>query len=119
MSNAADIKNNRIAFLDGLRGLAILGVLIFHAYGSFPQHLPSGDRFVVVPIRLGYVGVQLFFIISGFVILMTLEKCSTLFDFGVRRWLRLFPAMLFASVLIFSYDKGIGTGPFSDDPPPI
>lgn len=107
-------SKQRIAFLDGLRGLAILGVLIFHAYGSYPQFLPFGDRFIFVPVRLGYLGVQLFFIISGFVILMTLERCESLLEFGKRRWFRLFPAMLAASLIVLAYDKGIGSGPFSD-----
>jgi peptidoglycan/LPS O-acetylase OafA/YrhL len=45
--------------------------------------------------------VELFFLISGFVILMTLEKCRSAGEFLMRRWLRLFPAMLFCSLLIF------------------
>lgn len=101
----------RIDFLDGLRGIAIVGVLIFHAYVSAPQYLPFGDRFGFVPLRLGWVGVELFFMISGFVILMTLENCDGLLDFAKRRWLRLFPAMLIASVLIVAFDRLTGLGP--------
>lgn len=41
-----------------------------------------------------------FFLISGFVITMSLEKCIDFGDFIFRRWLRLFPAMLIASILI-------------------
>jgi peptidoglycan/LPS O-acetylase OafA/YrhL len=49
----------------------------------------------------GWLGVELFFIISGFVILMTLETCASFQEFMIRRWLRLFPAMLICSAIIF------------------
>lgn len=95
----------RIDYLDGLRGIAIISVLVFHAYVNDPAHLPFGDRFNVLPLRLGWQGVELFFLISGFVIFMTLEKCSSLAQFAWRRWARLFPAMLVVSALIFSVEQ--------------
>lgn len=104
----------RIQFLDGLRGIAIGSVVLFHAYGSWPQWLPFGDRFIVAPFRFGYIGVNLFFLISGFVILMTLERCGSLKEFAWRRWIRLFPTMLVASIIILAFDILIGSGPLSD-----
>lgn len=71
--------------LDGLRGLALLGVLAFHANEI---------------LRGGYLGVDLFFVLSGFLItrLLLAEKRSTgrieLGSFWVRRARRLFPALL-------------------------
>jgi peptidoglycan/LPS O-acetylase OafA/YrhL len=106
--------SDRLEFIDGLRGLAILAVLIFHAYVSAPNNLPFGDQFGFAPLRLGWVGVELFFLISGFVILMTLEKCGGLAEFAIRRWLRLFPAMLIATILVLAFDLGLGLGPFSN-----
>jgi peptidoglycan/LPS O-acetylase OafA/YrhL len=73
----------RIRYLDGLRGLAIAGVVLYHAFA--------------VPLtRYGAMGVELFFMISGFVILMTLEQCTSFEQFFARRWMRLYPAMLIA-----------------------
>ena len=93
----------RIQFLDGFRGLAILLVIIFHAYVQWPGHYPYGSDYASIPvIKLGWLGVQLFFLISGFVIFMTLDKTETFRVFFYKRWLRLFPAMLIASVLIYS-----------------
>jgi len=104
--------SSRIKFLDGLRGIAILAVVIWHAYGStYANNLPFGNNYSVPPIRFFWVGVQLFFMISGFVILMTLERCKNFTEFAIRRWLRLFPAMLIASLLIFSFDILTGLGP--------
>lgn len=92
----------RIESLDGLRGLAILLVLFFHTYSRWPDYMPWAsihkDFYVF---KFGFLGVQLFFLISGFVIYMTLQRCNSLTEFMFRRWLRLFPAMLIGSVLIY------------------
>lgn len=94
--------NQRINFLDGLRGLAILLVIFYHAYTRWSLVLPYGDRFAsFVVFKYGFLGVQLFFLISGFVILMSLEKSDNFFKFIYKRWLRLFPTMLIATVLVF------------------
>jgi peptidoglycan/LPS O-acetylase OafA/YrhL len=70
--------------LDGLRGAAVIGVLFFH-----------DDR-----LRGGYLGVDLFFVLSGFLItsLLVAEQRATgrvdLRAFWIRRARRLFPAVL-------------------------
>lgn len=93
----------RIEYLDGHRGLAILLVILYHAYARWPELVPYGGSYAKFPLfKYGGLGVELFFILSGFVILMTLEKCSTAKEFLYRRWLRLFPAMLVCSLLVFS-----------------
>ena len=48
------------------------------------------------------MGVQLFFLISGYVIFMSLERSGGVGDFMMRRWLRLFPAMLTCSIFIYA-----------------
>lgn len=54
--------------------------------------------------RQGWVGVELFFLISGFVILITIERCQSIGEFLYRRWLRLFPAMLIATVVTLAFN---------------
>jgi peptidoglycan/LPS O-acetylase OafA/YrhL len=106
------LTGGRIEFLDGLRGWAILMVIIWHCYGpTYADYLPFRDQFAIFPIRDFWVGVELFFLVSGFVITMTLERCDSLIQFGTRRWLRLFPAMLVTSILILAYDMIVGLGP--------
>ena len=85
------VTHPRVGELDALRGLAALGVVAFH-YTTFYQkehgHLqPLGFGFPA-----GNYGVHLFFLISGFVIFMTLERTRTAMDFVVSRFSRLFPA---------------------------
>lgn len=94
---------SRIQFLDALRGVAIGMVVLFHAYYRWADLVPFGHRFASNPLFAnGWLGVELFFMISGFVIFMTLERCRTLVEFAWRRWLRLFPAMLACSLFIFA-----------------
>ena len=109
------MNNKRINFLDGLRGLAILLVILFHAYVAhnelIPYNISLKDLFFV---KYGFFGVQLFFLLSGFVILMTLDKSKNFIIFIYKRWLRLFPAMLIASLLIyfsasFFYERPLGS----------
>lgn len=99
----------RVRYLDGLRGLAILLVLAWHYLGPvYAMHLPYGSAYSHLPlVRIGWAGVNLFFLISGYVIFMTLERCHGFVDFMLRRWLRLFPAMLVGSVLIFGAAQGM------------
>ena len=88
---ASTVEHPRVGELDALRGLAALGVVAFH-YTTFYQqeqgHLqPLGFGFPA-----GNYGVHLFFLISGFVIFMTLERTRDAMDFVVSRFSRLFPA---------------------------
>lgn len=107
--------DGRIRYLDGLRGVAVGLVVLFHYYGPvYAGLLPYGARYAAYPIiAQGAAGVELFFLISGFVILMTLEKCRSFGDFLHRRWLRLFPAMALATVLLLAFNQLGLTGPDS------
>lgn len=99
--------------LDGIRGLAILGVLCSHGVGliglfdgthlSFPEKLV---KYSMVPL---WGGVDLFFALSGFLItsilLNTKSKQNYFFSFYARRVLRIFPIYYFvlAASLVASH----------------
>src|SRR5690606_6778553 len=87
-------KTARLGELDALRGLAALAVVAFHYTTSYAQqvgHLqPLGFGFTP-----GNYGVHLFFLISGYVIFMTLEHTRDGMDFVVSRFSRLYPAYWF------------------------
>ena len=106
----------RIKYLDGLRGIAILLVILYHAYGvdGYENAFHYNHKFSAFPIfKYGFLGVELFFLISGFVILMTLEKSKNFINFIYKRWIRLFPAMLIATILSYTtvsifYERPLG-----------
>ena len=79
------------ADIDGLRAVAVLAVIAYHA---FPHRLPGG-----------FVGVDVFFVISGFLIsgqLMAAAASGTFSfsDFYARRIRRIFPALLIVLVTV-------------------
>jgi peptidoglycan/LPS O-acetylase OafA/YrhL len=88
-----------LPFLDGLRGIAIALVVLFHAFSRWPAFV--GSQYADGWLAQGCMGVQLFFLISGYVIFMSLERSAGLADFAKRRWLRLFPAMLLATAVVY------------------
>jgi len=92
---------HRILELDVLRGLAAFSVLCFHFTTDYTRsYSPATPNLFQFP--WGCYGVQLFFMISGFVIFMTLEKTRTILDFVVSRFSRLYPCYWAAVILTFS-----------------
>ncbi len=94
------VMNKRLYELDSIRGIAAVMVILYHY--SFRYGQLYGYE-VPPPFSLPYgkYGVQLFFIVSGFVIFMTLEKAAYLSDFIVSRLSRLYPAYWVAVILTF------------------
>ncbi|MET0507584.1 MAG: acyltransferase family protein [Burkholderiaceae bacterium] len=92
----------RLAQIDGLRGIAAMYVALFHFTDRYDQ-LFEHSRPMAWSVRHGLAGVELFFVISGFVIFMTLERCRTPLDFIVSRASRLLPAYWAAVALVALY----------------
>lgn len=96
-------KENRLLELDALRGIAALGVVIFHYAVAFKDQYSYGVD--ILPVfryfRYGKHGVELFFLISGFVILMSLGRTRNGSDFVFARFSRLYPAYWVAIVISF------------------
>ncbi len=77
---------NRIDVIQGLRGVSVISVMLFHL---MPETF-----------SLGYLGVDVFFVISGFVITKSIsdemaKKNFSFSGFYAKRILRLYPALLF------------------------
>ncbi|MBW4089763.1 MAG: acyltransferase [Proteobacteria bacterium] len=64
-------RTGRLSVVNGLRGLAIIGVL-FHHLGSdwFGRHSGAAPGWILALITNGWTGVNLFFILSGFVLFL-------------------------------------------------
>lgn len=94
----SNMKSDRIPELDALRGLAAVAVLLFH-YSTGFERTYQFTQAQPFDFRFGYLGVQLFFVVSGFVIFLTLERTQRPLDFAFSRFSRLYPTF-WAGVLI-------------------
>ena len=88
----------RLKELDALRGLAALAVVLFHYTTQFDK-LFGHSNALSWSMPYGDLGVHLFFMISGFVIFLTLDRVAKPFDFVISRFSRLYPAYWLAIIL--------------------
>jgi peptidoglycan/LPS O-acetylase OafA/YrhL len=104
----------RIPALDGLRGVAILFVLFHHYFQAF---LPGTDnwldRSMIHIAGIGWTGVDLFFVLSGFLITGILLDArasggSYFKAFYARRFLRIFPAYYLFLFVLFVILPNVG-----------
>ena len=80
--------------IDGLRGIAILSVVLFHV---FPDYIGGG-----------FIGVDIFFVISGFlissIIFLNLEnKTFSFIEFYKRRIKRIFPTLILILIVCLCF----------------
>ena len=84
--------------LDGLRGVAALSVVCFHLFEAYAtSHLDQ-------KINHGYLAVDFFFILSGFVVGYSYDdrwKTMTIKDFIKRRFIRLHPMVIMGAIMFY------------------
>jgi exopolysaccharide production protein ExoZ len=92
---AKPANQNRLAWVELGRGLAALAVVLYHASGmmNLPQY--SGHIFIEAWTFWGFLGVDFFFVLSGFIILhvhfQDIGKSQRALRYGWRRLTRIFP----------------------------
>lgn len=101
--------------LDGLRGLAILLVIAHNVQLLDTPDMHGAVKLAQYLMNVGWIGVQLFFVLSGFLItgilLDNLHKPHALRNFMARRALRIFPLYYGVLLLIFVILPAIGAQP--------
>ncbi len=97
-SNPASLQTkSRYEILDGLRGVAALMVVIFHTFEAYADD----NRFKQI-INHGYLAVDFFFLLSGFVVAYAYDDRwgrMTQWEFYKRRLIRLQPMVIVGSII--------------------
>lgn len=102
-------SGKRIEYLDAIRGVASLMVVVQH---SVELWVPRFLRWSLDYVNFGRVGIVAFFLVSGYVVGLTLTSQSAQ-TFSVRRFWRLYPAYWAATIVYVA--ASVGTGSFKLD----
>ena len=99
-ASTALARPRRLPELDAFRGVAAVVVVLYHflidVNWFYRRDIVGPMPRAVVAVVDGMFAVYFFFLISGFVIFMTLKRCRRVRDFAAARAVRLFPAYLAA-----------------------
>src|SRR4051812_7699293 len=94
LANDGVSVRGRLAFIDGLRGVAMLSVLLYHCWVHTiraPILLALGRHHLdlTAPLHLGYLGVNLFLVLSGFCLTYPLARIGVAeMNLDLRRFFR-------------------------------
>lgn len=86
----------RIKELDAFRGIAALAVVLYHYTTIYSKDFGVESPFYF---SYGWLGVPFFFILSGFVITLTIERCTSSLQFLKKRFVRLYPTFWICLIL--------------------
>ena len=93
-----ETRTNQISSLQFLRAFACLSVLFTHVLQTLKIN-PFGEYFIS-----GGYGVDLFFILSGFLIYLTTKNNDCWSSFAIKRIFRIFPLYWFCVILFFTWE---------------
>lgn len=106
--------------LHGLRGVAALMVMVYHWSGVFPGFVTAINHMSIMGcnwdlaflIKMGWQGVDWFFVLSGFVLTGTLwnkkQNIGSTLQFWLRRAARIFPALWVQIALLLTFWYVVG-----------
>ena len=106
ITNSANL-GNKIPEIESVRALAITMVLAFHFFARWSTPIYPFDIYphkleIIREIsQFGYMGVQLFFMVSGFVILSSLENQVSFKTFAIARVKRIYPGLFVAIPIVY------------------
>jgi peptidoglycan/LPS O-acetylase OafA/YrhL len=66
MNNQSQVQQNRFTWIDRIKGLAILAIIIFHFFQNYPDRIQLISVLDRNMAKLGYAAVDIFFVMAGF-----------------------------------------------------
>ena len=100
MNQQSKSSSSHVSSIDALRGIAALAVCFYHFTGGFL----SKDNFLTVANQYGYLGVDAFYVISGFVIPFSFSvknyQITQFWSYFKKRFVRIEPAYWVSIFLI-------------------
>jgi peptidoglycan/LPS O-acetylase OafA/YrhL len=108
-------SSGRLPELDGIRGVAIIWVVLYNTTDLLPPTLQGGWHMLAFLVHPGWIGVQLFFALSGFLItgaLLDTQRAANYFRaFYARRALRILPLYYTVLILLLIVAPALHFGP--------
>ncbi|MBK0012761.1 acyltransferase [Stenotrophomonas sp. S41] len=88
----------KLVAIQWLRATAAIAVVWFHALLLLQDHgIPSSQGSLGGVGSIGAIGVDIFFVVSGFIISITAERARSVQDFALRRFVRVWPLYALAT----------------------
>lgn len=105
MDNFREPQKNQILFpaLDGIRAIAILSVVTYHT--AYFNSTSPFQKVLFALTKSGWMGVPIFFVLSGFLISYTVFKAPQTFSiatYTIRRIAKIYPPFLL-SIIVFAF----------------
>ena len=92
----------RIKELDSIRGIACLMVVLFHYTTRYSISFNTQKTTALLDFKYGGLGVSLFFMISGFVIYLSINNVKDAKTFFIKRFIRLYPIFWICMLTTFT-----------------
>jgi len=90
----------KLVAIQWLRATAAIAVVWFHALLLLEDHgIPSSQGSLGGAGSIGAIGVDIFFVVSGFIISITAGRARSVQDFALRRFVRVWPLYALATLL--------------------
>jgi peptidoglycan/LPS O-acetylase OafA/YrhL len=98
------MQGNRLIELDCLRGISAFLVMLYHYTTRYDISFGHYEPYLIY-FSWGHMAVSIFFIISGFLIIMNVKQTDGILSFAYRRMIRLYPVYWAAIILtaLFTY----------------
>jgi peptidoglycan/LPS O-acetylase OafA/YrhL len=111
MSNL-QVNHGRLQVLDSIRGISALMVVLYHFTTAY--FMEFKHPYFPFQLSIGHFGVQSFFILSGFVIFMSIAHVNSAKEFIIKRIIRLYPSYWICLIITFAMVSYFGLSPMRE-----